>query len=198
MTVLEPVINYILTCRRKELTLQQVMAGADRPRRPVLRVLDRLVKEGSLIEIEDNKARPGLGEFGPNRRNPSWRVISLPQLPCLMARRLTVRDKVWKALQTSPRCTQNEIMTVTGAKEKTVRNYLSLLLKAGYLRVTGKDGHSNVYMLTNGHGKPRPEIREEIRKEFSRQSPSGKSNQRTETETKKSNNRRLINKESRQ
>ena len=54
MTVLEPVTRFLMGLEKgAKITLEQVILGAERPRLPVLRVMDRMVREGFLVEIED-------------------------------------------------------------------------------------------------------------------------------------------------
>ncbi|MFC1524638.1 hypothetical protein ACFL6N_07600 [Thermodesulfobacteriota bacterium] len=74
MTVLNPVIEYLAGLRHTKVTLEQVHACTGLPRRPLLRVLDNLAGDGYLTEISDEPVRPGLGECGPPRRNPTWKI----------------------------------------------------------------------------------------------------------------------------
>jgi hypothetical protein len=162
MTVLEPVIQFLLDYKRKTVTLTQVMDGAERPRKPVLRVMDRLVREGYLEEIEDNKIPPRLGECGRDRRNPTWKIITKPLLdiarPCPQKR--TVRDRIWQLIRSRRRVTRAEIKRLASASLGSVEDFTQLLERDGYLRVIGKDGHQKVYLLVKDPGPTRPVLKE--------------------------------------
>lgn len=161
MTVLDPVITYLLGCKLgKRVSLNQVMTGADRPRRPVLRVMDRLVKDGYLLEIADNKESKSYGEGGPARRNPTWEVLSPPTLKPRQPKRRTIRDRIWQAIRMKRRFSPPELASTSGVPEGSVRNYVKLLTRTGYLRVTGRDGIAQVYLLIKDPGPQRPAIKE--------------------------------------
>lgn len=162
MTVLEPVVAWLMKSKVKVVTLGQVMAGADRPRKPVLRVMDRLVSEGYLEETEDNPIPCRPGEFGQSRRNPTWKVLKKPlSVPNKKAARLTIRDRIWKLARAKRRFTVGDIERLTGAGNATVRLYLKMLEGAGYVRKTGKDERQDVWMLIRGHNQvERPAIKE--------------------------------------
>jgi predicted transcriptional regulator len=162
MTVMEPVIAWLIACKRTNVTLARVMKGADRPRKPVLRVMDRLVREGYLEEIEDNKIPLKRGEFGKDRRNPTWKVLSKPLfIPKRQAKRRTLRDKMWQLIRTKQRFTVVEIQRLSGAAYDTVRIYIKMLKDDGYVRQTGTDGNRITWMLVKGHKQvDRPETKE--------------------------------------
>lgn len=164
MTVLEPVIAWLLTCELQEVTLRQVMTGADRPKRPVLRVMDRLVTEGYLEEIEDNKIPCRYGECGRHRRNPTWKILGKPlSIPDSKAKRQTVRDKIWKMVRAKRRFTIGDMERLIGSPYDTIRLYLNMLERDGYIRRTGRDGHQIVWLLTRGHNQvERPVTKEKV------------------------------------
>jgi predicted transcriptional regulator len=162
MTVMEPVIAWLMTSGTKKITLTQVMKGSDRPRKPVLRVMDRLVREGYLEEIEDNKIPLRRGEFGKDRRNPTWKILSKPlSMPKRQAKRRTLRDKMWQLIRTKKHFTVVEIQRLSGAAYDTVRIYIKMLEHDGYVRQTGTDGNRITWMLVKGHKQvDRPETKE--------------------------------------
>lgn len=165
MTVLEPVIEFLIGFTRKKVTLSEVIDGADRPRKPVLRVLDRLVKEDYLEETGDNKISAKLGEFGRDRRNPTWRILQRPLLTEFRPKlkNVTVRDRMWRLIRARRYVTRTDLMRFTGARMGSATDFTQLLVQYGFLRVTGKSGRENLYMLINDPGATRP-ITPEVKK----------------------------------
>jgi hypothetical protein len=165
MTVLEPIIEFLQGYCRKKITLGQLLSGVERPRKPILRVMDRLVKEGNLEEIEDNKIAPVFGECGRNRRNPTWLIIEKPLMDEFVPRpsRTTLRDKMWRLIRSRRRFSKRDLMRFTGCKEGSATDYTKLLEHYGYIRTTGKDGHLKVYMLIKDPGPKRP-VTPEVKK----------------------------------
>lgn len=149
MTLLEPVMHYILTCGGKRLNLQQVAEATERDRRQVLRVLDKLAREGYLQEIADNPTPPLYGEVGPPRRNPTWKIVGdLKKRPKINPpRRMSMRSKIWKLIRAKRRFTKADLVAPSGANPATVDEYVRHLELGGYVRRTGKDGHLVTYML---------------------------------------------------
>lgn len=162
MTVLEPVIEFLLGYQRKRFDLDQAIEGADRPRKPVLRVLDRLAKEGYLQEVGNNPInhRPRIG--GPSLRNPTWKLIKKPLHTDFLPEpgKVTQRDKMWRLIRARRRFTLKELMRLTGVGENTSRDYVQLLTHHKYLRIIGKDGHQYVFMLIKDPGVKRPVTKE--------------------------------------
>lgn len=158
MTVLEPVIQFLMAYRGKSVTLDQVIGGANRPRKPVLRVMDRLVREGNLEEVADDKIPPAYGEVGRARRNPTWEIIAKPILEEFLPKptRDTVRDKVWRLIRARRRFTRKELVRLSGASLGSCEDFTKLLVRDGYLRITGKDVRQKVYMLVKDPGPKRP------------------------------------------
>ena len=172
MTVLEPVVAFLQDYTGKKVSLGQVVAGAERPRRPVLRVMDRLVRENYLEEIEDNPLRLDGKVGGKSQRNPTWRILAKPLsadfIP-MVAARVTVRDRMWKLVRAMRRFTVAEIMRLSGASEGAATDFVNLLAAYGYVRMIGKDGHRHVYMLIKDPGVKRPAT-PEVRKNAQRKS----------------------------
>jgi hypothetical protein len=164
MTVLEPVVQFLMEYRGKKVSLDQAMNGADRPRKPVLRVMDRLVREGYLEEIEDDAIPPARGECGPPRRNPSWRIISKPLLEIAQRqpKKKTLRDRLWLLVRARRRFTRRELQRLSGVSMASSDNFTKLLFKNGYVREIGKDAGEKVYMLIKDPGPTRPIMKENI------------------------------------
>jgi len=152
MTVMEPVIAWLIICKRTNVTLSRVMTGSNRPRKPVLRVLDRLVREGYLEEVQDNPTQRKYQQGGPDRRNPTWKILSKPlSIPKRQAKRRTLRDKMWQLIRTKRRFTVVQIQRLSGAAYDTVRIYVKMLERDGYVRKSGTDGSKITWLLIRGH-----------------------------------------------
>lgn len=162
MTVLEPVIAWLVVCKRTNVTLTRVMKGANRPRKPVLRVMDRLVREGYLEEIKDNPAERKYQQGGPDRRNPTWKILSKPlSIPKRQTKRRTLRDKMWQLIRTKRLFTVVQIQRLSGAAYDTVRIYIKMLERDGYVRKSGTDGGRITWMLVKSHKQvDRPQTKE--------------------------------------
>lgn len=162
MTVLEPVIQFLMDYQGKRVSLAEVISGANRPRKPVLRVMDRLVLEGHLLEVADTPEMRGYGEGGRALRNPTWQILSKPILENFIARpkKITVRDRMWRLIRARKRFTRRELGRLSGATLGSCEDFTQALTKGGYLRVIGKDSQQHVYMLVKDPGPTRPVTRE--------------------------------------
>lgn len=147
------------SCR---IPLADVVEASGCPRRPVMRVLDRLVREGWLREAEDCRERPRPGEFGPCRRNPTYEVLRDIRLHRAhqTKSRITCRDKLWSTLRTVRRTTISNLVRLTGCGTDTCREYLLRLSEHGFVRQSGKDGREKVWGLVKDPGVRRPETPE--------------------------------------
>lgn len=155
MTVIDPVISYLMTIynmqgSRRVVSLAKVMAGADRPRKPVLRVLDKLTREGYLEQVSDATIPNRRREYGPPRRNPEWRILrDLTERPKSTPRKNTGRDKIWRIIRAKRHFTKRDLIVTSGAKAATVDEYVRMLEQHGHIRRTGKDGRLVTYMLVS-------------------------------------------------
>lgn len=150
--------------RAGRVTLAEVVDASGCPRRPVLRVLSRLVREGWLeILAEERIAAQAMGEiFGPARRNPTYRVIRdirlhrAHQIHSLV----TCRDKLWSTLRTLRRSTVTNLVRLTGCSEDCCRHYMTILERNGFVRQAGRDGLEKIWVLIQDTGARRPETLE--------------------------------------
>ena len=146
------------------VSLPQVMEGLpDLPRRPVLRVLDRLRREGDLEILEEALVRAAPGEYGRKRRTPTWRIVRDPRLrrDYQIKSRVTCRDKLWSTLRCLHRgAAMSELCRLTGCGEDVVRDYLLILVRDGYVAARGKIGREKAWMLITDCGPRRPETPE--------------------------------------
>jgi DNA-binding transcriptional ArsR family regulator len=133
-------------------------------RRKVLRVMDRLCREGDLRLVAEEKVRTPRGEMGPARRNPTWRVVRDPRLrrDNQVHSRVTCRDKVWSTLRgLRPRAvTVSEISRLSGCDDETVREAIKLLEEHGYVKNRGKIEREKAWVLVKDAGPKRPETPE--------------------------------------
>ncbi len=165
MTVLEPITRFLSDYKGRRVSLCQLIEGAERPRKPVLRVMDRLASDGYVEEVEDNKVKPGYREYGRAKRNPTWKIIKRPLWETFApkAERYTNRDKMWKGVRALRRFSIAELMRITGVGEGSAASYIRLLMHHGFLRVIGKDGRKRVYLLIKDPGARRPSTPEIVR-----------------------------------
>ncbi|MBL4901072.1 hypothetical protein JYT85_01475 [Desulfocapsa sp. AH-315-G09] len=165
MTVLEPVLGWLVSCKLKKVTVIQIMDNIGMPKKPILRVMDKLVREGYAEEVEDNKIQLCRGEFGKPRRNPTWKLLEKPlsDRPTRRPKRQTNRDKLWTAIRRQRIFTRKDLIRSTGLSMGSVESYTKLLERDGYLKVKGNDGHQKVYTLTKGlRDFSRPLLKEKV------------------------------------
>ncbi len=161
MTVLDPVVLFLLTCGRKKVSLEEVVAGVELDRKPVLRVMDKLAFEGYLEEVADDKRPKGYAEPGPYLQNPTWKVRGdLTERPSKRPNKNTGRDKIWRAIKQLKRgFTRSDLVRLTGASRGSVDDYTKLLARDGLIKVVGKSGRQHRYNLVSGELK-RPKVKE--------------------------------------
>ncbi len=162
MTVLDPVVLFLLTCGRRKVTLDDVVAGVMLERKPVLRVLDKLAGEGYLEEIADDKRQKGYAEPGPALQNPTWRIIGdLTDRPVKRPKKNTGRDKIWRAIKMLQRgFTRSDLVRLTGASRAAVEDYTKLLVRDGHIKIVGMEGRQYLYNIVSRDSK-RPKIKEQ-------------------------------------
>lgn len=158
MTVLEPIIQYLSTLPLSTITLKKITQGAGRPRKPVLRVMDRLAREGYLEEIADTPDPRVYRQYGRDLRNPTWKILKSPLLEDFVPRpeRNTDRDKMWRVIRAKRRFSKAELERIAEVKEGNCSSYVNLLLHHGFLRKIAKDGRQQVYLLIKDPGPKRP------------------------------------------
>lgn len=172
MSVLDPIITWLRFSCLKRFGLKQAMAGADRPRRPVLRALDMLTKEGYLEETADPQEFLKLGEYGKPRRCPQWKVLRNPgERPRTKVARTTLRAKIWKLIRAKRYFTKADLVITSGISSKTVDEYVRLLESNGYIRRTGKDQNKVTFMLIKDQLRY-PALQREVNQEISYQNCS--------------------------
>lgn len=152
MTVLEPVLEWLVSCKLKKVTLIQIIENTGKPKKPILRVMDKLAREGYAEQVEDNKIQLRRGEFGKPRRNPTWKLNGEPltDRPTRRPKRQTKRDQIWTAIRRQRVFTRKTLVRITGIKLASIETYTKILEREGYLKVKGNDGHQKVYTLKKG------------------------------------------------
>ncbi|MDD2467166.1 MAG: helix-turn-helix transcriptional regulator [Desulfobulbus sp.] len=164
MTVLDPVVLFLLTSDRKKVTLDEVVAGVELERKPVLRVLDKLTREGYLEEVEDNKLPKGYADPGPYVQNPTFAVIGdlTERATKRPISKNTGRDKIWRAIkQLKLGFTRSDLVRLTGSTRAAVDDYTKMLQRDGIIKVVGKSGHQHRYNLSSAELK-RPAVKEKV------------------------------------
>lgn len=152
--------------RAGRVTLAEVVATTACPRRPVLRVLDRLAREGWLDLVEDARERQAPGKCGVRPRNPVYEVrrdIRQHRAHQIRAQ-ITCRDKLWSTMRTLRRTTIANLVRLTGCTEDCCRHYMVILLHNGFVRQGGMDGLEKVWVLVNDAGARRPETRDPLKR----------------------------------
>jgi hypothetical protein len=164
MTILEPLRGYIARRGLAHFSLAQAAEALDRPRRPLLRMLDTLTAEGYLILVKDEPVRPGLGERGPARRNPTWRVNpkkNVAKRPRVQAPGgNTMRDKMWRLIRAQRRFTRSYLVRLVGCSAGSAEDFTALLEREGIIQRRGREGQENFYVLVKDPGVKRPRISE--------------------------------------
>jgi hypothetical protein len=166
MTILEPIRAFLASLTSlsvPRITLQQVLEAIDRPRRPVLRMLDQLAAEGYLVEISDKPVAPGPGESGRFRRNPTWQVNQekdITDRPRIKSRPRNLRDKMWVVIRSRRRFVRSSLVTLAGCSLGSAETFTLLLERGKVIRRIGKDGGEILWLLVKDTGPKRPRIKE--------------------------------------
>lgn len=154
--VIDPVLVFLDGQGR--FTLADAVRDTGLERRQVLRVLDRLVREGRL-ELVDDARQPNKGshEYGPHKRTPAYCVIKDAQPMTPRQRRgETVRDRLWRSIRTLRRFTRPQLADASGVSMSSVEDYTAILAAYGYLALAERDGRQNVWVIRNDPGPCRP------------------------------------------
>lgn len=165
MTVLVGVVEYIKGVNGTKITLEELVAGTGKPRKPVLRVLDRLAKGGFITEISDAKARRGYKDYGPAKRDPVWEIITKPVMEDFtpIQKKTARRDKMWRLIRAKRRFTRRDLVRIAGVTIGSASDFTKRLEQYEFIRFTGRDGHQKVYMLVKDPGPKRP-VTPEVKK----------------------------------
>jgi|GEM_PF-2234315 len=147
------------------VSLADVVSTSGCPRRPVLRVLDRLAREGWLeIMSEERVPAEATGEtFGPARRNPTYQVVKDIRLHRAhqVRTRISCRDKIWTTLRTLRSATVADLQRLTGCAYEAVQDYIKVLRRHGIVKSGAKvAGNEKAYVLLKDAGPRRPETPE--------------------------------------
>jgi len=154
LSTTQAVIEFIKTRRIFDLIQAVDALGIDR--RKVLRVLDKLTREGFLEITKTAYQRPIKDEVGPARRNPKFKRIQdiSARKP---ARPECARDKIWRTLRHLRKATRSDLTRLTGCHPKTVEDYTLLLEQYGFIKAIGKTvNQEKVWLLINNDGPKRP------------------------------------------
>lgn len=162
MTPLNAILNFLAERKLPCITLEQVCKATKWSTKPALRVLKKLEAEGYLNRINDGKKAIRSGQNGPRRLNPKW---SLVKRQVYRDRDKTkpgpLRDKLWRLIRMRPAFTKNDLATIAGIGEETVRDYINLLRRHNHIQKIGRtrDGISWQLIIKNPPVK-RPSLSE--------------------------------------
>ena len=162
MSILEPIREFLAKYKGREVTLEQVLAAIDRPRLPVLQMLDQLTAEGYLVETSDSA--PVLGLSSPFRRDPTWEVNhekDISKRPQVKIKPYNLRDKMWKAIRAKRRFTRGNLVVLTSCSRGSSESFTLHLERGKFIRRTGKEGIEILWLLIKDPGPKRPKIKEE-------------------------------------
>lgn len=144
--------------KHKRFFLNDVVAATGIERTKLLRVLEKLRKEGILKTIGEGNVRPARGENGPFRRNPRYERIKGLALRPKKQRPVYERDKIWRTIRFLRRLKRSDLIRLTGCNENTISVYTRKLVIHGYLKELGRSGREKVFFLINDTGPKRPMI----------------------------------------
>lgn len=156
--VYTPVFTFVMG--RTRFTLDDAVEASGLDRRKVLRVLERLRKEGVLKLVSDER-KPKASRFtgkdmGPRLRNPRFERKDVLVRGNRQPKRDTVRDKLWRVIRRERRFTRPHLAEASGLAEATVRDFVRLLLHHGYIAEAKGSGRAQAYVLIRDVGPVRP------------------------------------------
>jgi len=166
MTVLEPVREYIAAqtkAGKRRITLEKLLRKTGLPRRPALRVCDKLAAEGYLEEVANNPKPLDFGEMGPPRRNPTWKIVKdkdVSERPAAKPHKNTDRDKIYRIIRARRKFTRSELAILTDASDSNVDTYTRILERHGIIRRIGKQDGEIRFLLVKDPGPARPRFQE--------------------------------------
>jgi len=156
--VLAPVMAALPSDRRK-FSLSKMVETLGLPRRPVMRVLDRLVREG-VLEVAENakQAHKARAEYGPAKRDTVYRRVPGAGLArgVRQTRGENSRDRIWRTIRRLRRFTKHSLAEASGCKFASCEEYVRLLTIHNHLVKDGREGRRAVFVLANDTGVRRP------------------------------------------
>ena len=144
--------------KRRAFNLSDVAESSGIERKKLLRVLEKFTKEGFLQKVGEGKVRPGIGENGPFRRNPRYKVIKKIAARQKKQRPLCDRDKMWRTIRFLRKFKRSDLIRLTEGNQSTIYGYTRSLVIHGYLKELGRSGKEKVFFLFNDPGPKRPII----------------------------------------
>ncbi|ACL06457.1 hypothetical protein Dalk_4779 [Desulfatibacillum aliphaticivorans] len=144
---------------RNTFLMSDAVKATGLDRRLVLRVLEKLRKEGYLEIIEDRREHGIFTEMGPARRNPRYKKVRDLSLR-RSNRPLCEQDKIWRTLRMVRQATRSKIVMLSGCHPSTVEKYTQALEKEGVIRAIGRDGREKVFLVIKDNGPRHPVIPE--------------------------------------
>lgn len=164
MTVLSPVMAFVIAQRRRSFTLAKAAEATGHTRRQVLRALDRLVREGYVEELSDDPVKPDPHVGGPALRNPTWQVTGEKSLAERTSPkpRNTHRDRMWRIMRMRRQFTRTDLERLATTDRWNTELYTRMLERSGVIRRVGKQGREWLFLLVKDPGPARPRVPEDV------------------------------------
>lgn len=159
----ESIIIPAIDARKGFFNIDHIMKVTVLARKEVLRVLDRLAREGYLKEAKTKRLPKMKGQDGIPLRDPTW-IKAKGQNADALARRKrrpkTVRDKIWKAVRLRTIFTARDITLLTDCNRHSVIDYIKILHAHGVIRRLDRSRQGRHWQLVKDNGPSRPVLSE--------------------------------------
>lgn len=161
------VIEVILATGKETLKVNDLIIKTRLTHKQILRVMDRLERDGYIKTIEMVIPPLKFGESGIRKRYPTWKLNAgklIGQRAVKVRKKDTVRDKIWHAIRIKRKFTLPELEQFTQMKQDCLRDYVYILETGGFLKRQPNTGKVKVFVLVSDPGKERPVLPERNKK----------------------------------
>jgi DNA-binding Lrp family transcriptional regulator len=165
------VIQVILATGRETVKVNDLIIKTNLTHKQILRVMDRLERDGYIKTVEMVIPPLEFGESGIRRRYPTWKLNAgklIAVRAVTVRKKDTVRDKIWRAVRIKRKFTMPELEQFTEMKQDCLRDYVYILEAGGILKRQPNTGKIKVFVLVNDVGPERPVLPERNIKTVSR------------------------------
>ncbi len=162
------VVEVILSTGKETLKVNDLIVKTNFTHKQILRVMDRLERDGYVKTVEMAVPPRKFGESGIRKRYPTWKLIKvrandyspLQKRAVKVRKKDTVRDKIWRAIRIKRKFTLPELTQFTQMKEDCLRDYVYILEAGRILKRQPNTGKIKVFVLVNDVGPTRPVLPE--------------------------------------
>lgn len=157
------VIEVILAQGKEIVKVNDLIIKTNFTHKQVLRVMDRLERDGYIATVVNSFPPRQYGESGIRRRYPTWKLNAeklIGQRAVKVRKKDAVRDKIWQAIRIKRKFTLPELEQFTRMKQNCLRDYVYILEAGGFLKRQPNTGKVKVFVLVNDTGKERPVLSE--------------------------------------